>query len=98
MVPGLGHVAYDADRGSLLGVASADLRPRPYSEETAREIDCAVREIVERSFARARSIVERERAVLEAGAARLLAEETLDDAALARVFAPLRRDSTPAAA
>ena len=98
MVPGLGHVAFDAEPVSLLGAARGDLRPRPYSEETAREIDCAVREIVERSFRRARDIVERERALLETGAARLLAEETLDDAALARLFAPLQRGVAAAAA
>ncbi|MGE4218988.1 MAG: ATP-dependent zinc metalloprotease FtsH [Alphaproteobacteria bacterium] len=88
MEPGLGHVAYEKESSRFL---ENGMRPpwhdRDFSEETAREIDCAVREIVAGAYAEARGILERERATLEAGAAQLLEKETLDEAALAALFA-----------
>lgn len=43
----LSHVSYAEDRSPFLGAAPGMPHARDYSEETAREIDCAVREIVE---------------------------------------------------
>ena len=48
-----------------------------YSQETAREIDCAVRTMIDRAFDRATAILTRHRDVLEKTAARLLEQETL---------------------
>lgn len=45
---------------------------REYSEETAREIDVAVRQIVDAAYAKTLSILQRERAALEKWAAKLL--------------------------
>jgi cell division protease FtsH len=45
MWEGLGHVAFDTERPTILGMPNVGV-PREFSEETAREIDCAVREIV----------------------------------------------------
>jgi cell division protease FtsH len=73
----LGHVAYEEERRGLLGGPSVPLQERTYSEETAREIDCAVRSIVKRAFDRAVDILTRERQVLERGARLLLEKETL---------------------
>jgi len=73
----LGPLTYDEPVG-LLGVPAAP-RARPYSEQTAREIDCAVREIVRRAFDRARAILESNRALLEESARELLAHETLSE-------------------
>jgi cell division protease FtsH len=87
MVEKLGHVAYDEERPSLLGVPSAT--PREFSEDTAREIDIAVREIVQRAFERAVEILNRERAVLERGAKLLLEKETLGEAELAELRAAI---------
>ncbi len=76
----LGHVSYDRPPSPFLDVPGLPLAPeRRYSEETAREIDCAVREIVEHAFRRAADILAANRSVLEAGAKALLERETLDE-------------------
>jgi cell division protease FtsH len=82
MVKSLGHLAYDQERAPLLGGFQPPA-PREYSEETAREIDVAVREIVDAAHAKARAILERDRAILERGAKQLLEKETLAEAELA---------------
>jgi cell division protease FtsH len=83
MDAGLGSVAYDAERSAFLtpvpGMLSGERR---FSEETAREIDLAVRRITDHGLARATAILERNRAILERTARRLLEVETLDQAAL----------------
>ncbi len=89
MVPELGHATYAEDPQSFLGGPMTGLRPREYSDETAREIDRAVREIVGRAFDRARGLLERNRDLLEAGAAALIETETLDEAALRPFFEKL---------
>jgi cell division protease FtsH len=75
MVKSLGQVAYEEERSPFLGVPAVSARE--HSEETAREIDVAVREIVTRAYDKALAILARERAVLERGAALLLEKETL---------------------
>jgi len=76
MVEGLGHVAYEEERAPFLG-GPLPQGHREYSEETAREIDVAVRGIVERAYEKALAILRRHRAVLEAWAQKLLDRETL---------------------
>jgi cell division protease FtsH len=97
MVPELGHVSYEQPEQALLGAGMLGPR-RGYSESTAREIDEAVRRMIERAFERARTLLIRNRDVLERGATRLLEQETLDEAALTQLFAAVRRDEPPAAA
>ena len=97
MVPALGHVTYDQDPSSMLGPSAGMFRPREYSEDTAREIDCAVRELVESAFRQAESILQRHRALLEHGARLLLAQETLDEDAVRALFAGLAPPETAAA-
>ena len=92
MVEKLGYVSFDEERPNFLGVPVA--QQREYSEETAREIDIAVRDIVHTAFDRAVVILTRERDVLERGAKLLLEKETLVEAELAELKAAL----TPAAA
>jgi cell division protease FtsH len=92
MAENLGHVAYEEERPPFLG-GPLPQGHREYSEATAREIDIAVREIVKKVYDKARSILVRERALLERGAQRLLEKETLVDADLAEL-----RDSLRAAA
>ena len=79
----LGHVAYEAERPPFLGVPTVPEMRREFSEETAREIDCAVREIVTRAFDAATSILEQRRDWLERGARLLLEKETLIEEDLA---------------
>jgi len=81
MVDTLGPVSYEEERPNLLGVPNIGA-PREYSEETAREIDLAVRDIVKGSWDKAVAILTRERALLERGAELLLEKETLGEAEL----------------
>jgi cell division protease FtsH len=83
MVKSLGQVAYEEERAPFLGVPVAS--PREHSEETAREIDVAVREIVSRAYDKALAILVRERATLELGAGRLLEKETLAEAEITQL-------------
>ncbi|MBI4205240.1 MAG: ATP-dependent metallopeptidase FtsH/Yme1/Tma family protein [Betaproteobacteria bacterium] len=73
----LGHVAYEAERPTFLGVPGETMRGREFSEETAREIDCAVREFVNAAFEKAVGILNEHRDLLEGGAQALLEKETL---------------------
>jgi len=73
----LGQVSYERDRAPFLGDVPGYRAERDFSEETAREIDCAVRALVETAHVSALEILERRRANLEAGAATLLEQETL---------------------
>ncbi|MGC8506666.1 MAG: ATP-dependent zinc metalloprotease FtsH [Thiomonas sp.] len=81
MAEKLGGVSLEETPQSVLGTPS--LPPQhEYSEQTAREIDCAVRELVNAAFDRATAILQARRAVLEEGARQLLAKETLTEAEL----------------
>ena len=82
MHEGLGNVVYEEDRQSFLGEAGLRLQERSFSEETAREIDCAVRGIVGAAFERTVTLLTERRAVLETGAKQLLEKETLNEADL----------------
>ncbi len=88
MVPSLGNVAYEEERTPFLGVPNVN--PREFSEETAREIDIAVREFVKSAYDRALAILTRERETLERGAKWLLEKETLAEAELADLKSAIR--------
>jgi cell division protease FtsH len=81
MVKSLGHVAYEEERAPFLG-GPLPQGHREYSEETAREIDIAVREIVRTCYDKARGILAREKALLERWAVKLLEKETLAEVEL----------------
>jgi cell division protease FtsH len=88
MVPALGDVAYDRHPSQFLqGAHSPSWIERDYAEETAREIDCAVRDIIARGAERATSILTCRRDLLERGAATLLEKETLSVADLQALLA-----------
>jgi cell division protease FtsH len=89
----LGHIAYDDERPAMLGVPGNENRPRSYSETTAREIDRAVHDLVEKAFDRAVRILRERRRVLETAAVQLLEKETLNEEDLATL-----RDALPKAA
>jgi len=78
----LGNVAYDTEKSNFLGQNAAPPQERSYSEETAREIDCAVREIVAHAFSAASTILTGKKLILEDTARDLLSRETLDEADL----------------
>ena len=97
----LGNVAYEEERRSFLG-NGAELpmlqTVRKYSEETAREIDRAVRDLVGRAFRRAREILDANRNLLDESANLLLERETLPEEELRAFAARIRAASLPALA
>lgn len=72
-----GQVIYEEDRQAFLGDKFGLAKPKTYSEETAREIDTAIRRLVDDAFDKATQILTRRRKVLETSAAMLLERETL---------------------
>jgi len=72
----LGPLAYESEPNGFLG-GMPQAQRRLYSEETAHDIDLAIRELVEGALAQARRILEGSRGLLEEGARELLAKETL---------------------
>jgi len=79
MVKALGHVAYENEPAGFL---NNNISQKQFSETTAREIDVAVREIVDKAYAKALAILKRERAALERWSQKLLDRETLHEADL----------------
>ncbi len=73
----LGPVAWDTEQGQFLQQPGVFWQPRRFSDETAHEIDLAVRGRMERALARAVGILQTNRPALDAGAESLLAHETL---------------------
>jgi len=99
MDPKLGSVAYDVERSPFLQPVTGQYTiERRFSEDTAREIDLAVRRIIDEQFDRAVEILASNREILERCARELLETETLDETALRRLTADLRRVREPAAA
>jgi cell division protease FtsH len=86
----LGSVSYEGERSAFLG---GQISERNYSEETAREIDCAVRELVQSAFDRAAAIVRANRELMEEWVQRLLEKETLGEAELASLAALVVRSA-----
>jgi cell division protease FtsH len=81
----LGLVAYEEERHVFLPGVPASTGERRYSEETAREIDCAVRDAIHGAFDKATSVLTSARRVLERGAKLLLEKETLTDVELLKL-------------
>ncbi|HTQ75951.1 MAG TPA: ATP-dependent zinc metalloprotease FtsH [Burkholderiales bacterium] len=95
----LGSVAYDETRPSFLGQVAGAVPPRQFSEQTAREIDVAVRDIVKKALDSALEILGRRRDVLERGAEALLRQETLSaDELRALMGAPPQSPARPVSA
>jgi cell division protease FtsH len=85
MTEELGQVVYEKSSHSFLG---GEMPPMPYiersySEATAREIDGAVKGIVDDAFRRTVTLLRAQQGTLERGARLLLEHETLDEADLA---------------
>jgi len=98
MVPALGDVAYDRQHSLLLQGAHQPpgWLERSYSEQTAREIDCAVREMVNRAADRAFEELKARREVLERGAKKLLEKETLSANDLTKLLGARRKEAAVA--
>jgi len=76
MSPELGPVAYETDPGFLQSKIFTG-EGRRFSEDSARLIDAAVKELSEKAFNRAKAVLQKQRDVLDRAAQRLLEKETL---------------------
>jgi cell division protease FtsH len=93
----LGPVAYDQERTPFLEGPRMPAA-QEFSEDTAREIDREVRDIVARVFEQAVSILSRNRALLEKSARELLQKETLGEDELRVIRAQLPAGTVAAVA
>jgi len=89
----LGPVTYESEPSTFLGQPYGS--QRRYGEETAREIDVAVRGMVEAQFQRARAILSKNRAALDDAATKLLASETLAGAQLEDILQRVVKEQGP---
>jgi cell division protease FtsH len=78
MDKGLGPVAWDTEQGQFLGQPGQFWQPRRFSDQTAHDIDLAVRGHLQAALDRAIGILSDNRAALDTGATALLARETLN--------------------
>ncbi len=82
----LGQAVLEQDRGGFLGEDRMSFTPRDHSEATAREVDLAVRGLLDTAYERAQALLQAHRKDLDAGAKLLLERETITPAD----FPPLR--------
>jgi len=96
----LGQISFDGERQPLFLQTGQPPRGGDYSEETAREIDCEVRRIIDEQHARVRTLLAEQQAGLQAVAAVLLHKETITGEELKAIAAQAderpKRDSTGA--
>jgi cell division protease FtsH len=89
MAPPLGPVSYEHAATPLLGPAADAWQQRQYGETTAAAIDLQVKAFIEDAQRRAQGVLQKNRAILEQTAERLLVQETLTAEDLAEVRARL---------
>ncbi len=73
----LGTVTLDRERQPLLMQIQAPQEKGDYSEETAREIDCEVRRIIDEQYERVKRLLAERKAALLEGAKKLLDQEVI---------------------
>lgn len=73
----LGQITFDGTRRPLFLQAPQPESSADYSEETAREIDCEVRRIIDEQYARVRGLLEAQAHVLREAASVLLSKEVI---------------------
>lgn len=73
----VGQVVLDDQRSSYLGETVLNVKPRDYSEETAREVDLAIRKLIDDAYNQAKSVLNTRSGDLKKGATMLLEKETL---------------------
>jgi cell division protease FtsH len=84
----LGMVSLESERSTFLQMPGEYVAARrDFSEQTAREVDCAVRDLVTQAFERAVAILDANRSALAETAERLLEKETLRGDELPAVMA-----------
>lgn len=91
----VGQVVYERQVSRFLDLPDGPGLERGLSDDTARRIDAAVRAFVDEAFARATAVLTERRDLLEQGATRLLAQETLTEADLLPLAEAARKGSVP---
>jgi cell division protease FtsH len=82
----LGTVALDRERQPLLMPIQAPQEKGDYSEETAREIDCEVRRIIDEQYERVKRLLAEKKPALIEGARALLEREVISGADLKAIM------------
>jgi cell division protease FtsH len=77
MTESLGQAVLERQSATYLGDQKIGLREKDYSEETAREIDVAVKKLIDDAYDRAKQLLSERRSLLDEGARLLLEKETL---------------------
>jgi cell division protease FtsH len=77
MAEALGQRVYEPQRQAFFGEALVGTRPKDYSDETNREIDVAVRKLIDEAYAKAKATLQERRKELDQGTALLLEKETI---------------------
>jgi cell division protease FtsH len=77
MAEEVGQMVYDPQRQAYLGDQGVSYAPKSYSEASAREIDLAVRALIDEAFERAGALLKEHGKDLKAGARLLLERETI---------------------
>jgi cell division protease FtsH len=77
MAKELGQAVFERQSSSYLGDNVVAMKQKDYSEATAREIDLAVKELIDEAYARAKQILTKRKRDLEAGTKLLLERETI---------------------
>ena len=83
----LGNVAFDAGTDEVF-IGKSMGHTRPYSEQTAAEMDTEIRAIIDAAYDRCRAILAESKPQLEAVAAYLLEHETMDAEVFESYFPP----------
>ncbi len=94
MTQELGFVSYE-DQGSPFLEAKDGFSRAPISDNTAKEIDQSVKEIVMGSYDRAYSFLNNHRDLLESAAKQLMTKETLNEEQLMHIFRELDNEDIP---
>jgi cell division protease FtsH len=90
----LGYVTYEESSGPFLEVKESFGRPG-FSDETAREIDEAVKKMVMAAYRRALDFLTARRTLLDSAAHTLMERETLNEEELIQFFAQLEATTRP---
>jgi cell division protease FtsH len=82
----LGTITLDRERQPLMMQIQAPQEKGDYSEETAREIDCEVRRIIDEQYERVKRLLAERKAALLEGAKRLLDQEVISGSDLKAIM------------
>jgi cell division protease FtsH len=82
----LGTITLDRERQPLMMQIQAPQEKGDYSEETAREIDCEVRRIIDEQYERVKRLLAERKAALLEGAKKLLEQEVISGSDLKAIM------------